>query len=90
MNADWAVYLDSSALVKLVVREPESKALSGHLDQRPPARAAALEDGTLRSLNAIHLAAAQALGDVLGEVITYDRCMAEVAHQLALPLRAPA
>lgn len=35
MSADAAVYLDSSALVKLVIREPESKALAGHLRARP-------------------------------------------------------
>ena len=29
------VYLDSSALVKLVVPEPESKALIEHLEERP-------------------------------------------------------
>jgi len=98
-------YLDSSALVKLVVAEPESSALRRHLRSRPirvscalarvevvravrrhgreaTARArrvlartrllriddalldaaAFLDGGVLRSLDAIHLAAAQALG----------------------------
>jgi len=35
MNADAVVYLDSSTLVKLVVREPVSNALAGHLRERP-------------------------------------------------------
>jgi uncharacterized protein with PIN domain len=35
MNADAAVYLDSSALVKLVVSEAESDALATHLRDHP-------------------------------------------------------
>lgn len=132
MNADPAVYLDSSALVKLVVLETESKALAGHLRERPnrmscalarveviravrahgrPAinrarqllerisllrlddvlldQAAALNGATLRSLDAIHLAAAQALGAGLAEVITYDHRMADAAQQIGLPVIAP-
>lgn len=133
MNADAAVYLDSSALVKLVVSEAESKALTGHLRRHPTrascalarveviravraqgaratrrARAllertslirlddalldaaAELEAHELRSLDAIHLAAARALGDSLTEVITYDRRMADAARKLGLPVVAPA
>jgi hypothetical protein len=33
-NADGILYLDSSALVKLVVREQESEALARHLRER--------------------------------------------------------
>jgi predicted nucleic acid-binding protein len=134
VNAEAAVYLDSSALVKLVVLEPESSSLAGHLRQRRsrvscalarvevvravrghgrPAinrarallarisllriddalldEAAALDGGAaLRSLDAIHLAAAQALGDGLAEVVTYDQRMAEAARQLGLHVVAPA
>ena len=132
MNADAAVYLDSSALVKLVVQEEESKALAGHLRERPnrvscalarveviravrahgrPAinrarqllerisllrlddllleQAAALNSESLRSLDAIHLAAARAVGDGLAEVITYDHRMAGAAHHIGLPVMAP-
>jgi predicted nucleic acid-binding protein len=35
MSAEPAVYLDSSALVKLVIEEPESAALVGHLRGYP-------------------------------------------------------
>ena len=133
MNADACVYLDSSAIVKLVILENESGALSGHLQQRPTRvscalarvevvravrphgreaitrarqllerisllrlddllldEAAALNGPSLRSLDAIHLAAAQALGAELTELITYDRRMAEAAHHLGLPVAAPA
>lgn len=134
MNAEAAVYLDSSALVKLVVLEPESNSLAAHLRQRRsrmscalarvevvravrahgrPAinraqallarisllrlddalldEAATLDRGaTLRSLDAIHLAAARALGDGLAEVVTYDHRMAEAARQLGLQVVAPA
>jgi uncharacterized protein len=133
MSAEPAVYLDSSAIVKLVVVEPESGALAGYLRDRPirascalarveviravrpqgePAirrarrlldrisllrlddvllySAAALDDASLRSLDAIHLAAAQALGSQLSEIITYDRRLSEAARGVGLAVRAPA
>lgn len=133
MSADPVVYLDSSALVKLVVREPESRALVGYLRRRPARascalarveviravrshgpsavtrarqlldrigllrlddvlldEAAELEGAAIRSLDAIHLAAARTLGGGLGEVVTYDLRMAEAARQMRLPVTAPA
>jgi predicted nucleic acid-binding protein len=42
MSADKAIYLDSSALVKLAVREPESVALRRYLRRRRPLIASAL------------------------------------------------
>jgi len=133
MSADGAVYLDSSALVKLVVEEAESAALAAHLRERRtrlscalarvevlravrshgrPAidrgrrllerisllrlddvlldHAATLNGVTLRSLDAVHLAAARTLGDGLAEVITYDRRMTEAAGRVGLPVTAPA
>lgn len=133
MSADAAVYLDSSAIVKLVVVEPESRALSRYLDDHPSrvssslarvevvravrahgeaavARArqllarlslvrlddvlldaaAALDGSRLRSLDAIHLAAARALGEGLVAVVTYDRRMADAARSLGLASSAPA
>ena len=133
MNADAVVYLDSSAIVKLVIQEYESAALRGHLENHPnrvsctlarveviravrahgqPAvnrarrllerlsllrlddvlldEAAALGDASLRSLDAIHLAAARTLGSELAEVITYDRRMADAALHVGLPVGVPA
>jgi predicted nucleic acid-binding protein len=133
MSADAAVYLDSSAIVKLVVAEAESRQLARYLRNQPArvscalarvevlravrphgdaavgrarrllARismlrlddvlldaAAALDGATLRSLDAIHLAAAQTLGDGLAEVVTYDRRMADAARGLGLVVSAPA
>ena len=126
------VYLDSSALVKLVIVEPESQALRHYLRREPerascalarvevlravrqqgPAAmtkarrllqrvnlvqiddalleaAAALDAGILRSLDAIHLAAAQVFGDELTAVVTYDHRMATAANLLELPVDAP-
>jgi len=126
-------YLDSSALVKLVVAEPESSALRRHLKSRrvrvscalarveviravrghgrqATARArrvlartrllrlddalldaaASLDDGVLRSLDAIHLAAAQTFGALLREVVTYDARMTEAARSVGLATAAPA
>lgn len=44
----------------------------------------------IRSLDAIHLATAQQLGDDLGVVVTYDVRMADAAEQLGLKTHAPA
>ena len=133
MNGDGAVYLDSSALVKLVVRESESRALRAHLRGHPSRascalarvevvravrphgrraiararqllerislvrlddalldEAGALPDATLRSLDAIHIVAAQALGADLSEVVTYDQRMAAAARRVGLTVSAPA
>lgn len=132
MRGEPAAYLDSSALVKLVVAEAESVALRRFLRRRPlrvscslarvevpravmrhgaqavrRARrllaavdllrlddplldsAAELDVIVLRSLDAIHLAAAQALGEGLDALVTYDQRMAEAAEVLRLPVAAP-
>ena len=126
------VYLDSSALVKLVIAEPESSALRRYLGDEPErascalarvevlravrrsgsraltrARrllqrlhlvqideelldaAAALDPKVLRSLDAIHLAAAQLFGGELTAMVTYDRRMAAAAALVDLPIAAP-
>lgn len=132
MSAEPAAYLDSSALVKLIVREAESPALIRYLRTRPQRlscalarvevvravrphgtaaivrarelisrigiqqlddtlldRAATLGGAVLRSLDAIHLAAAQQLEDELGEIVTYDLRMADAARSLGLPVASP-
>lgn len=131
-SAERTLYLDSSALVKLVVAEDESAALRTALapvssrvsctlarvevvravrERGPRAVADArrvLEgvelmelddelldlagdlDGPLRSLDAIHIAAALELGDQLEALVTYDGQMARVAEALGLAVTAPA
>ncbi len=132
MSAEGATYLDSSAIVKLVVSEAESDALIEYLRARPTrvscglarvevvraarpngvravrrARevlerisviqldeallgdAAEIASATLRSLDAIHLAAARQLGADLRAVATYDRRMADAARALDLAVVAP-
>lgn len=127
-----AVYVDSSGLVKLVVREPESapleeylrgrprrvssalarvevvRAVGGHgpeavararrvlgdvhlvqLDESLLDAAAALDPLLLRSLDAIHLAAAHSLGADLGRLVTYDQRMATAARAIGLAVDAP-
>jgi len=127
------VYLDSSAIVKVVVAERESAALRRFLQRRPlrvscalarteviravrhlgprvlaRARrvvqridlvriddalldaAGALDAAVLRSLHAIHLAAALTLAAQLEAVVTYDARMARAAAVLGLPVAAPA
>lgn len=126
------LYLDSSALVKLVVLEPGSQALRTYLRSDPdrvsctlartevlravrpsgPAAVAAarrvlrgidlirlddalldaagmLEPVGLRSLDAIHLAAAQLVAPTLRAVVTYDRRMADAAAALGFATVAP-
>lgn len=131
MSAD-AWYLDSSALVKTVIEEPESAALLDWLaaNERhvacdlvrvetvravrasdpaavPRARAAIstltlirldddlyetaadLDPPMLRSLDALHLAAALSLGPDLAGVVTYDTRMTAGARALGLTVVAP-
>jgi len=51
--------------------------------------AAALDPRVLRSLDAIHLAAAQVFGDDLTAIVTYDRRMAAAAGLMDLAVAAP-
>jgi uncharacterized protein len=51
--------------------------------------AAALDLRVLRSLDAIHLAAAQLFGDELAAVVTYDRRMAAAVGLVDLTVVAP-
>ena len=126
------IYLDSSALVKLVVAEPESGALRRFLRREPervscglartevlravrPVGPAAVERArrvlrrvhlirvddvlldaagmidavVLRSLDAIHLAAAQIVAPDLTALVTYDRRMAIAAGALGFSVSAP-
>jgi predicted nucleic acid-binding protein len=132
MSADQR-YLDASAIVKLVVTEPESPALKAWLDGGPdsfvscalartevvravvPEGSAAIRrarrlldrldlimiddelldlaadlEKPLRTLDAIHVAAAMELGDQLEALVTYDAQMARAAESLGLPVLAPA
>ena len=52
-------------------------------------RAGDLDPLELRSLDAIHLAAAESLGHDLGALVTYDQQMAGAARELGLPVVAP-
>lgn len=127
-------YLDTSALVKLVVAESETDALRAWLteaDRGPVScdlarteltrvvsriapdrmdlarmvlealtllgvttdifeRAGWLRPPSLRSLDAVHLAAALSLGDDLEGIVTYDDRLADAGHALGIPVIAPA
>jgi predicted nucleic acid-binding protein len=126
------VYLDASALVKLVAPEDETDALAAYLAEhrshatsviglvevrRAAARRAGVAPGraedvlqritaigldlalvaaagaigpaALRTLDAIHLASAAALGDDLEAVVTYDRCLADAAREHGMRDVAP-
>ncbi|GMQ97796.1 MAG: type II toxin-antitoxin system VapC family toxin [Acidimicrobiia bacterium] len=52
-------------------------------------RAAMLEPDLLRSLDALHLAAALEMGDELDGVVTYDQRMAQGAQALGIRVVAP-
>ncbi|MFZ0167999.1 MAG: type II toxin-antitoxin system VapC family toxin [Candidatus Dormiibacterota bacterium] len=129
------IYLDSSALVKLVQREAESDRLRAFLRRHRSEQLvtsalarvevvravvaggpAAVEQarrqlsrldqvvlsndlldaaatlapaGQLRSLDAIHLAAAQLVGSDLSALVTYDGRMADAARALGLKVEKP-
>ncbi len=132
MTVERATYMDTSAIVKLAVREPESTALRRYLRRKRPLVTSALArtevarallplgpDAVvrgeevlrridivrindqilraagsmlpleLRSLDAIHLATAVALGEDLARVCTYDGRMAAGAGALGLAVVAP-
>jgi uncharacterized protein len=59
------------------------------IDDRVLELAAKIEPTLLRSLDAIHLATAQALGPDLGVIVTYDQRLAAGARALGLPVEAP-
>jgi uncharacterized protein len=132
MSVERAVYLDSSALVKLAIREPESPALQRYLRRRRPLvssslartevarallpfgseavrrghdvlaridlvrvndrvlhEAGALLPAEVRSLDAVHLATAQQLGDDLARLVTYDQRTSAAAEAMGLEVAAP-
>lgn len=128
-----AFYLDTSALVKLVVREPETGTLRAWFAETPrdpvacdlartellravrrvaPAllvhartvldvvtltevttavfeAAGRLDPSILRTLDAIHVAAALDLGDDLEGMVTYDERLARAAEQNGIKVTAP-
>jgi predicted nucleic acid-binding protein len=53
-------------------------------------RAAGIAPATVRTLDAIHLATALAIGSALGSFVTYDDRLAEAARALGLPVVSPA
>jgi len=59
------------------------------IDDRILEAAGVLEPGALRTLDAIHVATALAIGDDLAEIVTYDERMVEAARSLGLPTIAP-
>ena len=69
MSAGRAVYLDSSALVKLAVREPESAALRRYLGRRRPLVSSALaRTEVIRALLPLGSVAVRRGRDVLARV----------------------
>lgn len=51
--------------------------------------AAAQQPGRIRTLDAVHVASAQVLGDELAVLVTYERRMLEIARSVGLPATAP-
>src|SRR6266536_2219138 len=79
MSAEWATYLDSSAIVKLAVEEPESAALHRYLRRRRPLVSSSLARAEVaRAL--LPLAAAGAL--LPQELRTLDAIHLATAQQL--------
>ena len=51
--------------------------------------AAATLPGSIRTLDAIHIASAQIIGDALAVLVSYDKRMLDVAHSVGIPIAAP-
>jgi predicted nucleic acid-binding protein len=59
------------------------------LDESVAVAAATVPPASLRSLDAIHLASALAIGEELTELITYDARLAAAARSIGLKVHAP-
>lgn len=133
MNGE-AVYLDTSAFVKLFLPESDAPALTQYLASRTPRvsamllrtealrtairaglspqrmllvrallesvsfmvadqtlsdEAGVLRPPELRSLDAVHLATARALGTRLSALVTYDQRLADAARWYGMPVVSP-
>jgi uncharacterized protein len=92
MSADRATYLDSSAIVKLVVREPESAALRRYLRRRRPAVSSELATTEVaRALLPLGGPAVQRAKDVLARLDLMrvsDRVLAAAGELLPADLRS--
>lgn len=85
------LYLDSSAFVKVVVAEPESaQAYGAWISSGSTAdTAAVLDPEIVRTLDAVHLATALALGDDVEAEVTYDERMIAGCGTLRLLVASP-
>jgi len=134
VSVSSVLYLDSSAIVKLIFDEPETHALQRFLADRPSRfssvvarveviraarsvgddlvvgqahdvldgldfieldpqtirRAASVEPRSVRTLDAIHLAAALSLEPDLAGIVVYDKRLAAAARAAGLAVWAPA
>jgi len=92
MSAERATYLDSSALVKLAVREPESEALRRYIRRRRPLISSALaRTEVARALLALGPEAIQRGQDVLARVDLVrvnDRVLNAAGAMMPLDLRS--
>jgi predicted nucleic acid-binding protein len=92
MSADKATYLDSSALVKLAVREPESAALRRYLRRRRPLLVSALaRTEVVRALLPLGPDAVRRGHDVLarvGLVRINDRVLGAAGELMPVELRS--
>jgi len=51
--------------------------------------AAASLPGGVRTLDAVHIASAQAIGEALAVLVSYDKQMLDVAHAMGIPIASP-
>ncbi len=51
--------------------------------------AAASMPGVVRTLDAVHIASAQAIGDALAFLVSYDKRMLDIAHSVGIAIVAP-
>ncbi|MGH2668091.1 MAG: type II toxin-antitoxin system VapC family toxin [bacterium] len=92
MSADRVTYLDSSAIVKLVIREPESAALRRYLQRRRPIVSSALaRTEVARALLPLGPAAVERGRDVLSRVElarVSDRVLTDAGGLMPAELRS--
>jgi predicted nucleic acid-binding protein len=92
MSAERVTYLDASAIVKLVAREPESPALRTHLQRRRPLVSSALaRTEVIRALLALGEPAVKRGHDVLARIAFVrisDRIIRTAGELMPIELRS--
>ena len=89
VSASWAFATPFKPPCRRVARRPSRPGHVIDVDRDLLFRAGTLAPSDMRSLDAIHVAAALSIGDDLGELLTYDIRMAAAARAHGITVASP-